>query len=128
MGALAGLGAAGLVQPPPVLAQGIGPRIIVVGAGLAGLVITHRLAEARHSVMLYEANERTGGRMISLTGNRLGDGVVAELGASFINSDYDDTLALVREFKLDIVDANDLPAGVKPGETFLIVGRHYNDD
>ncbi len=128
IGGVAGVAAAGLVLPKSLVAQGIGPRIVVVGAGLAGLTITHRLAEAGHSVTLYEANERTGGRMFSLTGNRLGDGVVAELGASFINSDHEDTLALVREFKLDIEDANDLPAGVKPGETFFIGGRHYNDD
>ena len=128
IGTLAGAAVAGLVLPKSPFAQGIGPRIVVVGAGLAGLTVTHCLAEAGHAVTLYEANERTGGRVMSLTGNRLGDGVVAELGASFINGDHEDTLALVREFKLDIEDANDLPAGVKPGETFHIGGRHYTDD
>jgi uncharacterized protein with NAD-binding domain and iron-sulfur cluster len=38
------------------------PRVAVVGGGLAGMVSALRLAQLGHSVTLYEANDRSGGK------------------------------------------------------------------
>lgn len=52
-------------------------HVIVIGAGLTGLTLAYRLAEARLSVTLVERLDRTGGQIHSVRR----DGVVVELGA-----------------------------------------------
>jgi len=96
-------------------------RIAVVGGGLAGLVAAHRLVEAGAGrVTLYEANTRTGGRVLSGR-DILGPGVICELGGSFINAEHADMLALAREFGLALED------GAAESELFgtcFIAGHH----
>lgn len=95
-------------------------RILVVGAGLAGLVAAWRLTEAGAArVTLLDANTRTGGRMFSMRGVLAPDHV-AELGGSFINSEHADMLALARAFGLALEDGatDDLQA------SFFIGGQH----
>jgi monoamine oxidase len=104
---LAGAGAL-LLATPPALAQprrtGGQPRIVIVGAGLAGLVAAHTLRKAGiDQVTLFEANRRVGGRVLSGRGT-VGDGSLVELGGSFINTDHADILALAREFELSLED------------------------
>ena len=41
--------------------------VIVIGAGVAGLVAAFSLAESGQSVMVLEARDRTGGRIYTLT-------------------------------------------------------------
>ncbi len=119
---LAGLAATALPGlPRPALARR-DARIAVVGGGLAGLVAAHRLVEAgATAVTLYEANTRTGGRVLSARGV-LGEGIVAELGGSFINSEHADMLALAREFGLALEDgAAEEAAGLQA--TYFIGGQ-----
>src|SRR4051812_36028837 len=49
-------------------AQATGPRIAIVGAGLAGLVAADRLRAKGFSAVLYEANSHIGGRVRSMRG------------------------------------------------------------
>jgi monoamine oxidase len=56
-------------------------RVIVVGAGLAGLSAADRLHRAGHEVVVLEARDRVGGRVWS---RRLDNGAVVEMGAEFI--------------------------------------------
>jgi monoamine oxidase len=94
-------------------------RIAVVGGGLAGLVAAHRLVEAGAvNVTLYEANTRAGGRVLSGRG-LLGEGVVSELGGSFINAEHGDMLNLAREFGLALED------GAAPGGPDLRGRFHF---
>ncbi|WP_170985276.1 NAD(P)/FAD-dependent oxidoreductase [Roseomonas sp. AR75] len=97
-------------------------RIAVVGAGLAGLVAAHHLAEAGGNVTLYEANTRIGGRILSGRGV-VGEGTVVELGGSFINGEHADMLALAREFGLPLEDGA-AEAGPPLLGTFFFAGAH----
>lgn len=112
--------AAGLALPSLVRAQRRDLRVAVIGAGIAGLVCAHRLVAAGLSdVTVYEANRRVGGRMLSGRGT-VGEGTLVELGGSFINTDHEDILALVREFGLALEDGT---AGERGGlETTFFIG------
>jgi monoamine oxidase len=77
------------------------PRIAIIGAGLAGLNAAYRLKKAGYHASVYEARRCIGGRIISFTG-ALGEGLVTDLGGSFINTDHEDILGLAREFGLKL--------------------------
>src|SRR5438876_147690 len=57
------------------------PKIVVIGAGIAGLTTAYRLQEQGLDVQVYEARDRVGGRILSAS---LGD-VVVELGGQNIS-------------------------------------------
>jgi monoamine oxidase len=96
-------------------------RVAVVGGGIAGLVAAYRLRQAGlRDVTVYEANRRTGGRMLSGR-NLVGQGSLVELGGSFINTDHTDMLALAREFGLALEDGADGPDALLE-TTFFIQG------
>src|SRR4051812_15359998 len=77
-------------------------RIVVVGAGLAGLVATYRLQQAGYQPQLFEASGRAGGRCWSIHG-AFGDGLVAEHGGELIDNYHTAMKQLVQElgFTLD---------------------------
>jgi monoamine oxidase len=56
-------------------------RVVVVGAGLAGLAAADALLRAGRDVTVLEARDRVGGRVWS---QRLANGAVVEMGAEFI--------------------------------------------
>jgi monoamine oxidase len=58
-------------------------RVVVVGAGLAGLSAADELRRAGHEVVVLEARDRVGGRVWS---RELANGAVIEMGAEFILS------------------------------------------
>jgi monoamine oxidase len=79
-----------------------GPKIAVVGAGLAGLACTYELKRAGLSATLYEASDRVGGRCYSLSG--FFPGQVVELGGELIDSQHHTLLHYAREFGLTVED------------------------
>ncbi|MGH2925178.1 MAG: flavin monoamine oxidase family protein, partial [Solirubrobacterales bacterium] len=80
-----------------------GPRVVVVGAGLAGLACAHRLRRGGIDASVYEARpDRVGGRC--WTAREFGDGQVGEHGGEFIDSDHARMHALVRELGLRLED------------------------
>jgi monoamine oxidase len=89
--------------------QGRQPKIAIVGGGIAGLNAAYQLKKAGFSATIYEASSRLGGRILSKKG-LVGAGLVTDIGGSLINSDHEDILSLVKEFKLGlfnrIEDAN----------------------
>ena len=88
--------------PQPVSA-GSTPRIIIVGAGAAGLTCAYRLQHARVPTQVIEAGKRVGGRMYSLR-DTFPDGQIAELGGEFIDTRHRALRRLGQELELSLVD------------------------
>jgi monoamine oxidase len=73
-------------------------RVVVVGAGLAGLVAAYELERQGHTVTLLEADPKhVGGRVRT---HRFSDGRYGELGAMRIPKQHDVTRKYVKEFGL----------------------------
>jgi monoamine oxidase len=68
--------------------------VIVVGAGLAGLTAARQIAKAGKSVIVLEARDRVGGRVLN---HSLGNGDYSELGAMFIGPTQDHIAALASD-------------------------------
>ena len=68
-------------------AAAAGPRIVVVGGGLAGLTCAYQLKSAGYSAQIYEASDRIGGRCWSLKGF-FNEGQVAEHGGELIDQGH----------------------------------------
>ncbi len=71
--------------------------VIVIGAGMAGLTAGRTLAEAGRRVLLVEARERIGGRILT----RHLDDEVIEYGAEFIHGRPPELWALIKEAGLE---------------------------
>ena len=76
-------------------------RVVVVGAGLAGLAAAEALASAGHESIVLEARDRVGGRVHS---RPLDNGAVVEMGAEFILPGCTETIALAERFGLGLWD------------------------
>lgn len=63
-------------------------KVAVLGAGMAGLVAAYELASLSHEVIIYEANDRIGGRAWT---HRFDDGQYHELGAMRFPKEHDHT-------------------------------------
>ena len=74
-------------------------RVIVVGAGLAGLAAGLRLKEAGFEVRILEAQARPGGRVHTLR-EPFSDGLYAEAGAARIQDTHEYTLRYAKQFGL----------------------------
>jgi len=92
--------------------------VVVVGAGLAGLVCAYRLAKAGADVTVHEAADRLGGRTRTVRGF-FADDRTAESGGEFVNTDHDALRALIRELGLGLEDLWDgYPDGTDPVSSF----------
>lgn len=105
--------AAGALSPFEVLAQvqksaeavkplerrGAAKRVVIIGAGLAGLSAGYELAQAGHDVHILEARLRPGGRVLTLR-EPFSDGLYAEAGAARIPLDHHYTRHYIQTFNL----------------------------
>ena len=122
-GSLAGV--AGLAMPRWVLGgPSKQPRIAIVGAGIAGLNCALTLADKGLRAHLYEASNRTGGRIFSNNKGYWSDRQVSEWCGELIDSNHTTLKKLVDRFGLAL---DDLTASQPPGaeDTYYFNGHYY---
>lgn len=76
-------------------------QVIVVGAGLAGLVAARRLCDRGADVLVLEARDRVGGRLWS---HRMPNGEIVELGGEWISTSQKAVTGLANELGLGLID------------------------
>lgn len=79
-------------------------RVVVVGAGFAGLMAAYRIVQAGHEVMVLEARDRVGGRVWSQELIPGDPRTVIERGAEFVLDGYDVMRAVLAELGLGLAD------------------------
>ena len=81
-------------------------RVLIAGAGLAGLCAARELTRAGVAVSVFDARDRAGGRVWTA---RFDNGQHGELGGEFIDAEHNATRDLVKALSLDLVRV--LPSG-----------------
>lgn len=71
--------------------------VLVVGAGLAGLVAARELSAAGRSVLILEARDRVGGRIVN---EDIGAGKIVEMGGQWAGPTQDKILGLAAELAI----------------------------
>ncbi len=79
-------------------------RVIVAGAGFAGLMAAYRIARAGHEVIVLEARDRVGGRVWSQELVPGDPRSVVERGGEFVLDGYDHLRAVAGELGLTFAD------------------------
>ena len=100
------------------------PRVVVVGAGLAGLTAAYRLKQAGINAQVHEASDRVGGRCWTIRGE-FAEGQIAEHGGELIDQGHTATRRLVGElgFTLDNLLQGEVN-GTEP--TYNFDGKSYS--
>jgi monoamine oxidase len=78
-------------------------RVLILGAGTAGLTCAYRLQQAGISAQIVEASYRVGGRMFSLR-NFFPDNQIAELGGELIDGSHTAIRGLAKELGVPLLD------------------------
>jgi monoamine oxidase len=80
-------------------------RVVVVGAGFSGLAAAFELAGVGYDVVVIEARNRVGGRVLSFSD--LVPGKNVEGGAELVGSNHPSWMAYAKRFGLDFLDVHD---------------------
>ncbi|WP_373069427.1 FAD-dependent oxidoreductase [Gemmatimonas sp.] len=110
----------------PNAGKSIAPaRVVIVGAGLAGLTAAYRLKQKGIIATVYEANTRLGGRCW-INRSSFANGQIAEHGGEFIDQAHTATRQLAQELglPLDNVVAAE-PSGSGPFHHFDGIAYSY---
>ena len=103
------------------------PQIVIIGAGIAGLNCAWQLKKSGVSASVYEASNRTGGRIFSKK-DILAPGLYTELGGEFIDTEHSDMLRLCQEFGLSLLDTRTRIETLYARDSFYIDGRFYSEE
>jgi monoamine oxidase len=113
---LGGAAAALVTLPRPAHARR-SERVVIVGAGVAGLTCAYRLQQAGIRSLVFEGNGRIGGRTWTLR-NFFAEGQIAEHGGEFISLGQLEVQRLARELGLRLINLNKH----EPGRDVFYVG------
>ena len=97
----------GLLLPIGLAAspQKTSKKVVVLGAGLAGLTAAWELVQAGHEVIVVEARNRSGGRVLTLR-EGFTPGLTAEAGGMSFNDNYFNLLRYVKLFNIPYESLN----------------------
>ncbi|HYT66544.1 MAG TPA: NAD(P)/FAD-dependent oxidoreductase [Vicinamibacterales bacterium] len=111
--------AAGILLSDRIVAArpAAGPRVVIVGAGFAGLAAAYELSRAGADVTVLEARNRVGGRVISFSD--LVPGGAMEGGAELIGSNHPIWNAYKQQFDLSFIDITE-----DAGEAPIVLNGH----
>ena len=99
--AIAGAGLTRTGTLAATVVSGPARKVLILGAGMAGLVAAYELSKLGHDVTVLEARTRPGGRVHTLR-EPFSDGLYAEAGAARIPDNHDLTHKYVKEFALPL--------------------------
>lgn len=99
------------------------PNIAIIGGGVAGLNALHQLKKHGLQATVYEASDRTGGRMFTVQ-EAMGPGTWTEFGGEFVDTSHADIWALAGEFGLELIDYAQASELELEQEAFYFEGRH----
>lgn len=115
LGALGGAVATGIASPVLAAPRPAPQRVVVIGAGIAGLVAAHEVEKRGGEAILLEARDRVGGRAWTVRGGdtirHIGQedqrvdfspGLYLNVGPARIPSHHDQYLGLAREFQVPL--------------------------
>ncbi|HVD00056.1 MAG TPA: NAD(P)/FAD-dependent oxidoreductase [Candidatus Dormibacteraeota bacterium] len=85
-------------------------RVLIVGAGLSGLVTAMEMQRAGHEAVVLEARSRVGGRVFTLR-EGLDDGQFADVGAEIIYPGQNNIAELCRRHRLQLSEGIELGEG-----------------
>lgn len=109
-------------RSPSAAVAGTRPRVVVVGAGLAGLSCAYQLLRSGADVQVLEARNRVGGRVFTLQ-NFVHDKVI-EAGAELVGGNHPTWMAYAKEFGLGMRDVSEEADHTSP---ILIGGITYSN-
>ena len=92
---------------------GRGRKVIVIGAGFGGLACAHELLSAGYEVVVLEARDRIGGRVLSFSD--MAPGKIVEGGGELIGSNHPTWVAYAQQFGLrfnDVTQNQELQAPI----------------
>lgn len=106
-----------------IVRQGVGQttnakRVIVIGAGMAGLTAAYELLRAGHRPIILEAGQRVGGRCYTLR-EPFADGLIGEAGAMRFPSSHKLVFAYLDKFQIAIQKFS----GFNPDSPLFVGGK-----
>jgi monoamine oxidase len=102
-----------VAQRPVIQSTDSQSKVLIVGAGIAGLTAAYRLQQAGVAVDVVEASQRVGGRLRSLR-NMPGNPGVVEMGGEFIDTRHRAVRSLATELGLELADLRLADTGLEP--------------
>ena len=96
-------------------------KVIVIGAGLAGLAAAYELDRSGHDVTVLEAQSRPGGRVLTLR-EKFADGLYAEAGAVDYGDGFRHVVRYVKELGLTTKDPV-RPPGPRKSVVMVVSGQ-----
>ncbi|MGB8340575.1 MAG: NAD(P)/FAD-dependent oxidoreductase [Chthoniobacterales bacterium] len=114
---------AGGAGPPAASAKSREP-VAILGAGIAGLTAAYRLMQAGVACEIFEASNRTGGRMFTKYDFNK-EGMFCELGGELVDSNHADLIALAGELGVGIQELKGVDKGA---DLYFFGGKLYADE
>ena len=97
-------------------------KVIVVGAGIAGLIAAFELMQSGHAVTVLEARMRPGGRIHTIR-DEFSDGLYAEAGAYDFSDAYTLLHHYIRLFNLPVEEGSAAEKTVSANDVFYLQGK-----